>query len=132
MAVYLHICRTSAVRLPFTQGFQMARTVRNPKLDTRSARTKVPARREPYWQSITPGSAIGYRKGVTGGSWIARRYDPTATPKRSYHAIGPADAVMDADDVTALSFAQAQEKARKWFAEHAQPNLKATGPYTVR
>ena len=27
----------------------MARTVRNPKLDTRSARAKLKPRREPYW-----------------------------------------------------------------------------------
>jgi integrase len=109
----------------------MPRTIRNPKLDTRSARAKLRPRREPYWQSVTPGCAIGYRKGATGGSWIARRYDPTSTPKRAYHAIGPADDIMDADGAAALSFAHAQEKARKWFTEQARPRLGAEGPYTV-
>ena len=50
-----------AVRLPYG-GFSMARTVRNPKLNTRSARTKLKARREPYWTPIAPGCTLGYRK----------------------------------------------------------------------
>ncbi len=110
----------------------MARTVRNPKLDTRSARAKLPPRREPYWQNITPGCAIGYRKGATGGTWIARRYDPKATPTRTYTAIGPADDVMDADNVVALSFAQAQEMARTWFSEKGRVGATTVGPLTVR
>jgi integrase len=110
----------------------MARTVRSAKLDTRSARGKLRARREPYWQPITPGFALGYRKGATGGTWIAKRYDPTATPKRAYRAMGPADDTMDADGATVLSFAQSQEKAREWFAEQARPKSWNEGDYTVK
>lgn len=52
-------------------NFSMARTVKNPKIDSRSARSKLPKRREPYWtdaRSVTgraqkagrgsPGSAV--------------------------------------------------------------------------
>jgi hypothetical protein len=53
----------------------MARTVRNAKLDSRSARTKLAARREPYWVVLSKGCAIGYRKGSGGGTWIARYRD---------------------------------------------------------
>ena len=41
----------------------MARTARNAKLDTRSARVKFAQRREPYWTVISAGCAIGYRRG---------------------------------------------------------------------
>ena len=55
----------------------MARTLRDAKLDTRSRRAKLKARREPYWRSISEGLAIGFRKGAKGGTWIARHYSPT-------------------------------------------------------
>ena len=63
----------------------MARTVRNAKIDTRSARAKLAKRREPYWVVLTQGCAIGYRKGKNGGSWIARWRGPDG--KQRYHAL---------------------------------------------
>ena len=111
----------------------MARTARNAKLDTRSARSKLPARREPYWQVLSKGTAIGYRRGTKGGNWIARLRDEEG--KQHYDAIGAADDVRDADALTVFSFSQAQEIARTWFASkarelagHAEPQL---GPFTV-
>jgi len=98
----------------------MARTIRNAKIDSRSARAKLNTRREPYWTPITPGCALGYRKGKTGGSWIAKRYDRKAATMRVYKALGPADDAMDPDGAAALSFAQAQQEAHKWFAEQAR------------
>ena len=35
----------------------MARTVRDPKVDTRSARLRLTPRREPYWSKLSPGRA---------------------------------------------------------------------------
>ena len=52
----------------------MARTLRDTKLDTRTSRSRLKARREPYWRSISEGLAVGYRKGAKGGTWIARHY----------------------------------------------------------
>jgi hypothetical protein len=46
----------------------MARTVRNPKIDTGTARTKLAPRREPCWTVIAAGNALGYRRGAKGGS----------------------------------------------------------------
>lgn len=113
----------------------MARTVRNPKIDTRSARAKLLPRREPYWTAITNGCALGYRKGPNGGRWTARHYDPRLQPPTRYQKIGPADDAMEPDGIAILSYAQAQEKARAWFADrariadgHAPTRL---GPYTV-
>jgi hypothetical protein len=50
----------------------MPLTVRNPKLDTRSARAKLPMRNSIYWVSLAPGCALGYRKGLKGGAWLAK------------------------------------------------------------
>jgi integrase len=111
----------------------MARTARNAKLDTRSARSKLAPRREPYWQVLSKGTAIGYRRGTKGGNWIARLRDEEG--KQHYDAIGAADDIRDADGLTVFSFSQAQEIARTWFAlkarelaGHAEPQL---GPFTV-
>ena len=111
----------------------MARTVRNPKLDTRSARVKLAQRRDPYWTVISKGCAIGYRRGARGGTWIARMRDGEG--KQHFGALGASDDIRDADGVTALNFAEAQERARAFFirkarefAGHADPQ---SGPFTV-
>lgn len=113
----------------------MPRTVKNPKIDTRSARARLLARREPYFAPISPGCALGYRKGATGGTWIARRYDKASVPAMRYSALGSADDVLDADGATVLTFGQAQEKARAWFQDLARDvhgaDEEAFGPYTV-
>jgi hypothetical protein len=46
----------------------MARSVRNPKIDSRSARLKLASRAEPYWTVISEGCALGYRRGAKGGT----------------------------------------------------------------
>jgi hypothetical protein len=57
----------------------MARTVRNAKIDTRSSRARLSARREPYWTVISQGCALGYRRGEKGGTWIAKFRDETGS-----------------------------------------------------
>lgn len=96
----------------------MARTARNAKLDTRSARVKLALRRDPYWTVISKGCAIGYRRGAKGGTWIARMRDEEG--RQHFDALGAADDVGDADGITALSFAEAQERARAFFARKAR------------
>jgi integrase len=109
----------------------LARTLQDAKLDTRAARLRLKKRREPYWRSISEGLAVGYRKGVKGGTWIARHY--STEHGRRYHSIGTADDIADADGAHVLSFAQAQEVARKWFAHLARHDRGQvrSGPYTV-
>jgi integrase len=122
-----------AVRLPYDRmGLDMARTLHDAKLDTRASRQRLRRRREPYWRSISGGLAVGYRKGIKGGTWIARHY--SAEHGRRYQSIGTADDVADADGAHVLSFAQAQEAARKWFADLARHDRGEvrSGPYTVR
>jgi integrase len=111
----------------------MARTVRNARLHTRSARAKLPPRREPYWTVISIGCALGYRHGAKGGTWIARFRDDAK--RQHYEAIGAADDARDPDGRSVLSFGQAQEKARAWFAQKAREAAGDAaphdGPYTV-
>jgi hypothetical protein len=107
----------------------MPRTLRDAKLDTRSARLRLAARREPYWRSVSEGLAIGYRKGAKGGTWIARHYSQEGG--RRYNALGTADDVADADGVHVLTFGQSQEVARAWFAALARQDRPAAEPYTI-
>jgi integrase len=106
----------------------MARTVRNPKLDTRSARAKLLMRDSPYWVSLAPGCALGYRKGPKGGVWLAKL---VRDGMREQTTLGPADDALDPDGVLAVSYAHAQTEARDWFATLVRPE-KPAGPYTVR
>lgn len=111
----------------------MARTVRNAKLDSRSARAKLAARREPYWVVIAKGCALGYRKGGKGGTWIARYRDDVG--QQNYHAIGAADDALDSDGGTVcLTYAEAQRAADDWFklaARGFEEEAPRSGPYTV-
>jgi integrase len=94
-----------------TKGQPMARTVRNQKLDTPSARAKLKPGR--YWISIAPGCAFGYRKQAKGGVWAAKLVKGNL---RRETTIGPADDVLAADGKRlALNFTQAQENARAWY-----------------
>ena len=111
----------------------MPRTVRNAKIDTRSARTKLPERREPYWTPVSRGCGLGYRRGAKGGTWIARLR--TAEGRQIYDALGAADDARDADGLTVFSFAEAQDRARKFFhakaRELAGSEAPDDRPYTV-
>lgn len=111
----------------------MARTVRNPKIDSRSARARLPGRREPYWTVLSAGCALGYRKGVKGGTWIARFRGDDG--RQHYGPLGAADDARDPDGLSVFSFAQAQERARAWFDRQAREqagDLAPSGrPYTV-
>lgn len=128
--VLQHVCRTIAVR-PGRDC--LARTIRNQKIDSRSARSQLTPRREPYWTMMGAGCALGYRRIATGGSWIARFRNDTGN--RSYEALGSADDARDADSATVFSFAQAQNRARAYFdrrvREIAGDVVHTSGPLTV-
>lgn len=98
----------------------MARTVQNFKLNTRSARLKLPTQREPYWVNISQGCFVGYRRGA--GTWIARYYDKAAR-KYLFKSLGAADDVLDSG---AVSFEAAQERAREWFSKMARGSVDYT------
>jgi integrase len=104
----------------------MARTVRNAKLDTRSARAKLSLNKSGYWVPIARGFALGYRKGSKGGTWLARLIDKEG---RRETALGPADDALEPDGGRILDYAQAQASAREWLASLSDNS--DIGPYTV-
>jgi integrase len=112
----------------------MARSVRNAKLDTRSARAKCEVRREPHWSRMEAGAYIGYRRLPSGsGSWIARLRDGEG--HQHYKALGSADDTRAADGLNVFDFGQAQELARQFFArktrELAGHDAPQDGPFTI-
>ena len=97
-------------------------------LRTRSARERLKPSGKPYFRLIDAGLYVGYRKGKTGGKWVARRY--LGDERYVVETIGTADDAQDADGGTILDFSQAQEKVRA-MAVAARAPAKLSGPYTV-
>ena len=101
-----------------------------------ATRSSTPARpapqadgaRAPYWVSLAPGCTLGYRKGPKGEVWLAK---VVRARMRKQTTLGPADDALDPDGLLAVSYAQAQTRARDWFATVTRPEQPA-GPYIVR
>jgi integrase len=90
------------------------RTVKDARLTTREQRSKLPARRKPYWRAIQPGLHLGYRrprgrrgKPAGAGMWIMRVWGGGAYREK---AIAAADDYAAADGTAVLNFAQAQAR----------------------
>lgn len=112
----------------------MARTVRDAKLESRTARAGLKPAAKPYYRAIDAGLHLGYRKGKTGGVWVLRRY--VGEQEYKVEKIGAADDTLDADGATILTFSQAQALARSVFTKKGReaaglPEADA-GPYTVK
>ena len=80
------------------------------RLQTREARKKLAPRDAPYFLELRRGLAIGYRRGMQGGSWELREYrrDLGKYVKRR---LGVADDELTADGVTVLSWEHATSLA---------------------
>jgi integrase len=101
------------------------------KLDSRTARRSIVMGKKTHWLPVSPGRALGYRRGRRGGSWIAR-FD--AEHLRREKKLGQADDVHDSDGVQILDFAEALKKANHFFHEelrNATGELPRTGPYDI-
>ena len=90
-------------------------------LQSPSARARLQTRREPYWVVIVRGCALGYRRGASGGTWIARRRGDDG--KQHYQALGSAD---DLNDGNGLSYRDAFEQARRLFGAPSPSSSKLT------
>jgi integrase len=105
----------------------VAKSIRDGKLDSRSARDKLPRSGKPYYRSIDSGLHLGYRKGKSGGKWVLRRY--LGDEKYTVETIGPADDFDVADGEKFLTFHQAQGKARERVREILEEQrISALGP----
>src|ERR1700737_2963775 len=79
-------------------------------LSRKRGRERLTVRREPYWQRLTEGQYLGFRRGPD--TWIARYRAPSrhsnSDEPQQYHALGEA---MEFDD--------AKAKAELWLAQIA-------------
>jgi integrase len=92
-----------------------------PKIDTKTARRRLPHRREPYYSTVSPGRAIGYRifEGEVG-HWLAR--SRSASGKYVYKPLG-----TDRE----LDYEQALKVAQEWFLEKDADDGEDRRPVTV-
>jgi integrase len=109
----------------------MARKRQDSRISTRSARTSLKQRSEPYWRSISKGLSVGYRRGANGGTWIVRHF--SVETGRRIESLGVADDFADADGIRVLSFDQAQAEGRAWSKRKAEHDSgeSVSGPYTI-
>ena len=93
----------------------MALGTRHVKLDSRTARLKLPARHGVYWTLLSLGCSLGYHRGQGSkcGNWIAK-FSPS-DGKRVQARLAASDDVMPADGVLCLDFEQARQRALEWF-----------------
>ncbi len=97
----------------------MSKKVRDRTLDDATARAKLKPSGKPYWRGLGKGTHFGYRKGLTGGKWVVRRY--LGNEKYAVETIAEADDCLKADGVNILDFHQAQDRAREIAAKANAP-----------
>jgi hypothetical protein len=91
----------------------MARLIRDTKLETRTARARLPIGPKPYFRRLEIGFHLGYRRLSSAGTWIARRFSQDGRYREN--RLGLTDDTQDADGVSVLNYAQAQKAAREWW-----------------
>jgi integrase len=80
-------------------------------IDSPTKRNKLTPRREPYWQKITAGQYLGFRRTRTGGAWVAR---VRVEGQQRYQALEVVDAWDNKD-----AYDNAHSKALEWFTTAA-------------
>ena len=108
----------------------MARTVRDHRLETRAARSRLSQRAEPYWMLLTEGFHLGYYRGRQSAKWVARPRPPGQGASYKKTTLGEVDDTADADGVRILDYRQAQDKAREWL-QAVEGGVAVTAKFTV-
>jgi integrase len=89
----------------------MARKIRSPDLETRTARLKLEVRKKPYTVSIARGIRLAYRRNQGGGVWSVLKADGAGGSWLQRFAL--ADDHEDVHGSTILDYWQACDVARK-------------------
>jgi integrase len=96
----------------------MARSVKDAVLDSRTARSRLKARRKPYYRQLEPGVHLGFRKPQTGsGKWLDRW--STGDGGYATETFATADDFSDADGIAILNFGQAVAAVRERMVKRA-------------
>jgi integrase len=109
----------------------MARIVENADLQNRQQRLRLEFRKKPYWMTLSEGQHLGYYRGRRVRKWVARFRQPGGSRSYQEATIAEADDYVDSDGSKILSFKQAQETARRWFADMGQNDYCSSRPYLV-
>jgi hypothetical protein len=88
----------------------MPRSMRASRLETRTARLKLPVRKKSEWVRIGHGISLGYRRNQGPGTWSLRVANGSGG--HWLKALASADDFADADGLNILDFWQAQTRAR--------------------
>ena len=78
-------------------------------IETKTARLRLQVRGKPYWQPLSGGVSLGYRRTEGGGSWSVRLADGRGG--NAIRRIATADDEKKADGKKVMTFAQAREAA---------------------
>jgi integrase len=98
------------------------------KLETASARRKLPVRKKPFWRTVSPNVALGYRRNEGAGTWSARS---TMDGGEWIKKIGLADDLEPASPPSVLSYWQAIDAARKLARRQPGEPIDETRPLSV-
>jgi integrase len=100
---------------------------RESKLETATARRKLAVRKKPFYVTVSPGIALGYRRNIGGGSWSVRS---TGQGADWIKRIGLADDLEPGDGKHVLTYWQAIDMARA--LARRQPGAEDTNrPATI-
>ena len=108
----------------------MGQRVRDSAITTVNARKKLAVSKVVNWRAMDHGAHIGYRKGMNGGTWVARYRKPGGTYITK--ALGTADDNLSADGRKVLDYSQAIKAARARCEKQAAGEAEETEkPYFV-
>ena len=106
----------------------MARRLRYPSLESRTARLKLSVRRKPYpGPALSRGVLLLYRRNKGNGSWVLKASDGHG--KYWTKAIGEADDFDESNGETILTFYQGQDTAKQ--LARGGKEVETTAPITV-
>jgi integrase len=101
---------------------------RNARLESATARRKLVVRKKPYWTTISPGIALGYRRNEGGGTWSVRVADGGA---EWIKRIALADDLEPAAPPAVLTYWQAIDQARALARRQPGEPIDESRPLTV-
>ena len=97
-------------------------------LETATARRKLAVRKKPYWATVSPNIAVGYRRNQDAGTWSVRSTDGHG--REWIKRLALADDFEPADGRSVLTYWEAIDLART-TARRAGDAVEGDRPVTV-
>src|SRR5262245_21881985 len=123
MVLHSYTSDTDRTRSPFSMP-----KPRNARLESATARRRLAVRKKPYWTTISPGIALGYRRNEGPGTWSVRVADAGAEWMKR---IAVADDLEAANPPNVLTYWQAIDQARALARRQPGEPIDESRPLTV-